>query len=197
MLEPYEKGKAADCYKLSWSSYIIVANTFRMNILNLRKPMFWETFKGMRILITTKKAVTSHAMPGTTHRETQSPAVQAPPDRRVIDQFFAIGSLMTHDRRTTEDSPTTQDRPTLAKAERPDRLADTRRERSEFRSLLMRATRQWDASSDPGGRILYVKLSGSTTNYPSLWPGDVGTSISDSAAREAWEAWEIWREEQQ
>ncbi|CAF9935238.1 MAG: hypothetical protein ALECFALPRED_006343 [Alectoria fallacina] len=28
MLEPYEKGKAADSYKLSWSSYMIVANTF-------------------------------------------------------------------------------------------------------------------------------------------------------------------------
>lgn len=197
MLEPYEKGKAADSYKLSWSSYIIVANTFRMNILILRKPMSWETFKGMRILITTKKAVTSHAMPGTAHRQTQSPAVQAPPDRRVIDQFFAIGSFTTHDRRTTEDSPTEKDRPTLAKAERPDGLTDTRRGRSGFISLLKRATRQWDASSDPGGKILYVKLSGSTTDYPSLWPGDVGTFISDSAAREAWEAWEIWQKEQQ
>lgn len=132
-------------------------------------------------------------MPGTTHRQTQSPAVQAPQDRRVIDQTSAIGRITTHDRRTTEDSPTTQERPTLAKAERPYGLADTRRRRSGFMSLL----RQWDASSDPAGKLLYVKLSGSTINYPSYWPGYVGTFISGSAAREAWEVWEIWGKEQQ
>ena len=61
----------------------------------------------------------------------------------------------------------------------------------------MSLLRQWDASSDPAGKLLYVKLSGSTINYPSYWPGYVGTFISGSAAREAWEVWEIWGKEQQ
>ena len=194
-LELYDKGRPADCYKLSPLSYAIVANTFRMNI-PIPEIFTWsEACHLMHIPIaggtqsTRKNIVTSVAEPGPTYQQTQSPILQAPQDREVIDQASNTPNTLTQDRQKTEGSPITQDRLSPAKDERPDELVGIRSEESGLFALFMRAVRRSCTSGDRTKRALfYLGLSGSIANYPSWWPGDIGVLERESAALEAWEA---------
>lgn len=160
MLELYDKLRHADYYKLSPLSYAIIANTFRMNVPIPEKLTPSETYMGMRIPIAEAQSsiaevVTSLVEPGKIHEQTQSPAVQAPQDRRVMDQTLVAPNTTTQDRQTREDSPTAQDRCSPTKAERPDELVETRNEASGLVSLTMRAIRHLFASENPKGKLLF------------------------------------------